>query len=61
MPTDIATPTNIGLPTFSAFDATTWVQDTEVHFFLNQETSETKKADYILAVLPKEVFPLIID
>ena len=60
--TDVAAPAaNIKLPTFCAADAATWFQRVEVKFRLKRETSDSRKADHVLAALPEETFPLISD
>lgn len=60
--TDVAAPAaDIKLPTFCAADAATWFQRIEVQFRLKRETSDSRKADHVLAALPEETFPLISD
>lgn len=60
--TDVAAPAAIiKLPAFCAADAATWFQRVEVQFRLKRETSDSRKADHVLAALPEETFPLISD
>ena len=50
---------NIKLPPFCATDVLPWFQRVEVQFRIRNLTSETKKADHVLAALPPETFSLI--
>ena len=51
----------VRLPTFCATDAAAWFLRAEVQFRLKKEKDESRKADYVLAALPDEVFSLITD
>ena len=49
----------VQLPTFSPADALAWFQRAEVIFRTKRISSSTKKADYVLAALPEDIFPVL--
>ena len=59
--TTAAAARDIRLPPFCPTDALTWFQRVEVQFRLRNLSSESRKADHVLAALPEETFPLISD
>lgn len=70
MPDDATTSTDaltaastkdIHLPTFCPTDATTWFRRAEVQYRIRNITSESRKADFVLAALPDDVFSSLAD
>ena len=49
----------VTLPTFSTTDSLAWFQRAEVIFRTKRVSSSTKKADYVLAALPEDIFPVL--
>ena len=52
---------DVKLPTFCATDAVSWFQRAEIQFRLKRVTASDRKADYVLAALPEDIFPHITD
>ena len=52
---------DVKLPPFCATDATSWFQRIETTFRLRHVRNETCKADYVVAALPPDAFPLLSD
>lgn len=50
---------DVHLPTFSAADATTWFLRAEIQFRLKNVTTDSRKADFVMAALPESMFPKI--
>lgn len=51
----------IHLPTFCPTDASTWFRRAEVQYRIKNITSETRKADFVLAALPDDIFSSLAD
>lgn len=50
---------DVHLPTFSTADATTWFLRAEIQFRLKNVTTDSRKADFVMAALPEGLFPKI--
>lgn len=50
---------SVKLPPFARTEAQIWFRRAEIQFRLKGITRSTTKADYVLAALPEDVFPLI--
>ena len=55
------TPKDVSLTRFCSIDAATWFKRAEVQFRLKNVHSDTRKADYVLAALPDDVFSLLAE
>ncbi|MEL7079707.1 MAG: hypothetical protein AAGM46_28095 [Cyanobacteria bacterium J06582_2] len=53
----VAAPASINLPAFSPVDTLAWFQRTEIIFQTIHVFSFPRKADYVLAILPEDIFP----
>ena len=52
---------DIHLPVFCPTDATTWFRRAEVQFRLRNISNESRKADFVLAALPDDIFSSLAD
>ena len=53
----VAAPASVTLPAFSPADALAWFQRAEIIFRTKHVSSSPRKADYVLAALPEDIFP----
>ena len=57
----VATTKDVHLPPFCPTDAATWFRRAEVQFRLKNISSDSRKADFVLASLPDDVFSSLAD